>query len=183
MEGGHGLADVLLGRVDATGRLPFTVPTDAAHLPDFDRDATATTYDAWHGYWRLARDRHEPAFPFGFGLSYTSWLVGATTLDDDGATLTVTAALTNTGDRDGSHVLQVYAGRPADESRPARRLVAFQRVEVGAGATVPVVLRIPWDRLQVWDDGWTLPSGAYVLTVGSHSLDREAVDLIVDRVS
>ena len=49
MEGGHALADVLLGRVDATGRLPFSVPTDAAHLPAFDRDADAVTYDGWHG--------------------------------------------------------------------------------------------------------------------------------------
>ena len=76
MQGGHGIADVLTGAVDATGRLPFTVPTDAAHLPPFDRDAVAVTYDAWHGYWRLARDRHEAAFPFGFGLSYTSWRLG-----------------------------------------------------------------------------------------------------------
>ena len=84
MEGGHAFADVVLGATDATGRLPFSVPTDAAHLPPFDREADAVTYDAWHGYWKLARDRHQPAFPFGFGLSYTTWEIGPTTVDDDG---------------------------------------------------------------------------------------------------
>ena len=61
MEGGHGLADVLLGRVDPSGRLPFSVPVTEAHLPPFDRDADAFTYDRWHGWWHLAREGHEPA--------------------------------------------------------------------------------------------------------------------------
>jgi beta-glucosidase-like glycosyl hydrolase len=184
MEGGHGFADVVLGVADATGRLPFSVPTDAAHLPPFDREADAVTYDAWHGYWRLVRDRHQPAFPFGFGLSYTSWELGPTTVDDDGTVLTVSARLTNTGDRSGADVLQVYAGRPADRSRPARRLVAFQRVELDAGASTDIVLGIPWDRLRVWEAGaWVLPAGTYALEVGRHSADVLSVDLVVDRAS
>jgi beta-glucosidase len=184
MQGGHGIADVLTGAVDATGRLPFTVPTDAAHLPPFDRDADAVTYDGWHGYWRLARDRHEPAFPFGFGLSYSSWQPGPTTLDDDGGDLVVRSQVTNTGSRDGADVVQVYAGRPADTSRPARRLVGFARVDVAAGATADVELRIPWSRLAVREaasHSWVLPAGTYVLTVGRHSADLDAVDLVVDR--
>jgi len=186
MQGGHGIADVLTGRVDATGRLPFTVTADADHLPLFDRDATEVVYDAWHGYWRLARDRNEPAFPFGFGLSYTSWQPGPTTLDDDGDDLLVRAELTNTGERDGADVVQVYAGRPADSSRPARRLVAFARVEAAAGARVEVELRVPWSRLAVRDPDlheWVLRPGTYVLTVGRHSSDLNAVDLVVDRTA
>ncbi len=186
MQGGHGIADVLTGAVDATGRLPFTVAADAAHLPPFDRDATEVVYDAWHGYWRLARDRNEPAFPFGFGLSYTSWQPGPTTLDDDGDDLLVRAHLTNTGERGGADVVQVYAGRPADSSRPARRLVAFARVEAAAGASVEVELRIPWSRLAVRDPDrheWVVRPGTYVLTVGRHSADLNAVDLVVDRTA
>jgi len=181
MEGGHALADVLLGHVDATGRLPFSVPTDEAHLPPFDIDADAVAYDAWHGYWRLARDRHEPAHPFGFGLSYTSWDLGAATLDEDGPHLVVRATLTNTGSRDGADVVQVYGGRPADPIRPAMRLVGFTRVEVPAGQSRTVELRIPTVHLQVRDAGrWMLPTGTYVLRVARHSADRAACDVVWD---
>ena len=83
----------------------------------------------WHGYWRLARDRHEPAFPFGFGLSYTTWVLGPTDASTTTAAAHRSAALHNTGDRAGADVLQVYAGRTADTTRPARRLVAFARHE------------------------------------------------------
>jgi beta-glucosidase len=184
MQGGEGVADVLTGAVDASGRLPFTVPTDAAHLPPFDRDADTVTYDAWHGYWRLARDRHQPAFPFGFGLSYTAWQPGPTTLDDDGDDLVVRAQLTNVGRRAGADVIQVYGGRPSDPSRPARRLVGFARVELSPGETAAVELRIPWARLAVREPAshsWVLPAGTYVLTVGRHSADLDAVDLVLDR--
>ena len=181
MEGGHALAEVLLGGVDATGRLPFSVPTDASHLPEFDRDAEAATYDTWHGYWRLARDRRQPAFPFGFGLSYTSWELGATTVDDEGRSVTVTTRVINTGGRPGADVVQVYAGRKADTTRPGRRLVAFRRVEVDAGETVEVTLEVPWERLRVWEDGgWVLVPGTYTFEVGRHSADVLSVDLVLD---
>ena len=149
MEGGHGLADVLLGERDASGRLPFSVPTDAAHLPPFDADADAVTYDRWHGHWRLARDGHPAAFPFGFGLSYTSWRLEEATATVDADTITVRALLANTGARPGTDVVQVYGGRPADSGRPPRRLLAFERVDVPAGGSTEVVLQIPWARLAV----------------------------------
>ena len=94
--------------------------------------------------------------------------------------------LTNTGERAGADVVQVYAGRPADSSRPARRLVAFARVEAAAGASVEVELRIPWSRLAVRDPDrheWVVRPGTYVLTVGRHSADLNAVDLVVDRTA
>ena len=182
MEGGHGLADVLLGRTDASGRLPFTVPTDARHLPPFDRSATTAVYDGWHGYWRLARDRHAAAYPFGFGLSYTAWALGPTTVDEHEDHLVVQATVRNLGSREGADVVQVYAGRPADATRPARRLVAFARVSVPAHRETVAEIRIPWSALAVRQgDAWLIAAGTYVLTVGRHSADLDAVDLIIDR--
>ena len=80
MEGGHALADVLLGRVNPSGKLSFVIPKRAEDLPFFDRDATEIEYDLWHGYRKLERDGHTPAFPFGFGLSYTSYRYANLTL-------------------------------------------------------------------------------------------------------
>lgn len=181
MEGGHALADVLLGHVDASGRLPLTIPTDPAHLPPFDRDADAVTYDRWHGYWHLARHRHDAAYPFGFGLSYTSWDLSAATLDREGDDLVVRATLTNTGTRDGTDVVQVYGGRPADTARPARRLLAFTRVDVAAGASAPVEVRVPLARLEVREQRrWHLHPGTYVLSVARHSADLGACDVVLD---
>jgi beta-glucosidase len=178
MEGGHALADVLLGRVDATGRLPCTIPTDADHLPPFDRDADAVTYDRWHGYWRLARDHHDAAYPFGFGLSYATWELGDATLEREGDELVVRTTLANAGPLDSADVVQVYGGRPADSTRPARRLLGFARVEVPARQTAPVEIRVPLERLRVREGGrWVLHPGTYVLSVGRHSADPGARDV------
>ena len=75
MEGGHALADVLRGAQNPSGRLPFSIPTSEAHLPLFDRDATAITYDHFHGQRLLDRLGVGAAFPHGFGLSYTTYEV------------------------------------------------------------------------------------------------------------
>ncbi|MGQ0830710.1 MAG: beta-glucosidase family protein [Microthrixaceae bacterium] len=181
MEGGHAVADVLLGHTEPSGRLPLSIPTDESHLPPFERDAALVTYDGWHGYWRLARDRHVPAFPFGFGLDYTSWELSGASLERDGDDLVIEVTVANTGDRDGTDVLQVYGGRPADQTRPPLRLVAFSRVAVAAGARTIVQVRVPIARLQVREAGaWTLPAGTYLLRIARHSGDLDACDVVWD---
>jgi beta-glucosidase len=182
MEGGHALADVLLGRADASGRLPFSVPTDESHLPPFDPDADAATYDAWHGYWRLERDGRAPAYPFGFGLSYTSWDVALVEpgWDDDepDGTWDQRVEVRNTGPRDGATVVQLYARRPG---RPQRRLVSFARVELPAGAATEVTLPVATHSLAVRDHSeWVLREGSYELSVGLHAGDE--ADVLTARV-
>lgn len=179
MEGGHALADVLVGKVDATGRLPFTVPTDPAHLPPFDRDADSVTYDGWHGWWLLERDGHEPAFPFGFGLSYTSFTLGAFEITREGASLVATGTVRNRGERDGTDVVQIYAGQPGDR----RWLVGFARVDVRAGGEADVRIKIPLTRLERRDSArraWVLEPGTYELHVARHARDDAAVRVAVD---
>lgn len=179
-EAGPGLADVLLGTVNPSARLPFTVPVDEADLPDFDRDATSFRYDLWHGWWHLARMGREPAFPFGFGLSYTTFA-----LEDVNVALTeegieVEGAVANTGNRDGADVVQVYA-EPADPDMPAR-LVGFARVEVAAGTREPFRILVPLARLERRDaetHSWTPAAGRHRIVVGRRALDPDGhhVDL------
>jgi beta-glucosidase len=172
MEGGHALADLLLGVVEPSGRLPFAVPTDPAHLPDFDIDATAVTYDTWHGQWKLDRDGHPARYPFGFGLGYGSAsLTAAEVRRIDADQIEVTATLANSGERPAPEVAQVYAGPPdGGLERPSRRLVGFTRVVVPPGGTATSRLTIPVERLAVWTAGtWTVEPGDHPLTVALHA--------------
>ena len=143
MEGGRAVADVLTGASEPTGRLPFAVPTDAAHLPHFDPDATSIEYDRWWGQRRFDRDGRDAAYPLGFGLGYTTIAADAVSvLTTDVGDLSGRAevTVTNTGERDGSTVIQLYAVGDAGPRRPTRQLVGFERVTVEAGATVTIVV-------------------------------------------
>jgi beta-glucosidase len=177
MEGGHALADVLLGRVDASGRLPFSIPTSEEHLPSFDRDATQVTYDRWHGQRLLDRLGVPAAYPLGFGLSYTGWELGAPDVRADNGFLDVSVNVRNTGSRDGWHVVQVY-GVPEDGDRAGERaLLGFAAVQVPSGSTVPVSVRASLRPVSPWDAGRrdvVPPTGALRVEVASHSGDPAA---------
>ncbi len=172
MEGGTALADVLFGRVSPSGRLPFSVPTDHDHLPDFDPRAHRITYDLWHGYRRLGRDGHSAAFPFGFGLSYVCFehqdiVVTNACSDDSSAPLTVELTVRNPGLMAADEVVQVYADVPGlAVVRPRRVLVGFKRVRLEAAATERVVVLIPLRQLAYFDEG----RDAFVVEAGRHRL-------------
>ncbi|MBU6202358.1 MAG: glycoside hydrolase family 3 C-terminal domain-containing protein, partial [Acidobacteria bacterium] len=169
-QAGHGLADVLFGAVNPSARLPFTVPSDPSHLPQFDRDADAINYDQWHGWWRAERLGLRPQYPFGFGLSYTAFEISGTSVEDDEDCHRVSCTLSNTGLRDGADVVQVYA-RYGDEAVPSR-LVGFQRVEVPAGTSVHVTIEVPRSRLTRRDPAtrsWREPRGPVELVAARHA--------------
>jgi beta-glucosidase len=107
------------------------VPVSAADLPPFDAEAVAFTYDAWHGYWHLQRNGTEPAYPFGFGLSYTTFDLERASIEAVAGRLRVSGSLRNTGERPGVDVIQIY-GRRQGSSRP-ERLVGFVRMELEPG--------------------------------------------------
>lgn len=142
MEGGRALADVLTGRAEPGGRLPFAIPTDVAHLPDFDIAAKSVIYDDRWGQRKLDADGHRAAFPFGFGLGYTSFELAllAHELDDSGGAARV--QVTNSGDRTGSTVVQVYAADVSLE-KPIAQLLGFRRVTLAAGQRT--IVAVPLD--------------------------------------
>ena len=174
IEGGHALADLLFGDADFAGRLPFVVPTDEAHLPHWDIEARTETYDLWHGHAKLRRDHHEPAFPFGFGLSYgTCKIVSAKIIDQD----TVECRVANTGERNTSTIVQVYGGVPESAfERIERRLLGFARVDVLAGATTSQDVRIDRRLLDVRVDGaWIREDRPIRLWIGQCAYDEASI--------
>ena len=180
-QAGHGLADVLFGAVNPSARLPFTMAADESHLPDFDREADHVVYDHWHGWWRAEREGHQPAYPFGFGLSYTSFELGEFTAAASGDEIVVTGSVTNTGGREGADVVQVYAALPVPD-RP-RRLVGFSRVEAPAGETAAVEIRFDVDALSTRNGqqkAWIAASGHHELSVARNTTDPTAQRLTID---
>jgi len=188
-EGGHALADVLLGRVSPSGRLPFALPTSADQLPPFEPRARRIVYDLWHGYRRLGRDGQAAAFPFGYGLSYSQFEateLGATLLpgsdtssvtgsDDAEPAIALAVTVANVGAMAAVEVLQIYLEPPGRAvRRPARALVAFARVPLAAGSRQRIELTIPLHRLAFFDvqlDGFMIEAGIHRLVVARHCED------------
>jgi beta-glucosidase len=183
-EGGHALADVLLGRVSPSGRLPFAVPTDAAHLPPFEPRAPRVTYDLWHGYRRLRRQGHPAAFPFGFGLSYAHFRPGDLAAELTGAAgeaagVLVAVTVHNDGPMAADEVVQVYVEPPAVAvERPERFLAGFARLALRPHQAERVVIPIPLRRLAYFDesrDAFVVEGGEHRVRVARHAEDEGMV--------
>lgn len=178
---GPALADVLLGRVNPSARLPFSVPFEETDLPAFDRDAKHFRYDRWHGWWHLARTGKAAAFPFGFGLSYTSFAIRDVAVWVEGQAVRLTGRLQNTGARDGADVVQVYA-ELSDPQAPTR-LVGFARVETRAGGSTGFEISVPVDRLASRDPTahrWRPAKGTCRFWVARHAGDPHAAPFAVE---
>lgn len=171
MEGGHALADILLGAAAPSGRLPFAIPLDEHDLVAFDKDARSVTYDLFHGQWKLDRDGKAAHFPFGFGLSTTSFDFRDARLHRGAREVSLTVA--NVGVRGGTEVVQVYGGYPVSSvPRPRRRLVGFRRIELEAGRSCRATVPLHLDALAVRRKGrMEMEDGEVVLTVARHAAE------------
>lgn len=179
MEGGNAIADVVFGDESPSGRLPLSWPASEAQLPPFDNVSPAVAYDLFHGYRHLDRTGVAPRWPFGFGLSYTSFRLGSLRLADtsvarDGM-VRATVEVTNTGGRAGAEVVQLYVGFPGSAvERPVRELHGFGRVELAPGETRTVAIEFPARDLATWDEaagGWRFEDLEYRVEVGTSSRD------------
>lgn len=178
--GGAAIADVLFGAVNPSGRLTETVPARLQDCPgylNFTPEDGQIRYGEriFVGYrWYDARDL-EVTFPFGHGLSYTSFGYSDLTVHQGTDELTVRVTVTNTGNRLGREVVQIYAGLPGSRvSRPPRWLVGFGDVTLAPGDRRTVDITVPRDELAYWDVGtarWTVEAGDYSLYAGSSSRD------------
>lgn len=179
-ETGNAVADVLSGDVDASGRLPTTLPRSMRDTPAFldypgERGEVRYGEGIFVGYrWYDARGI-ELAFPFGHGCSYTTFDYGDLDVTVEGGGLTVTVPITNTGSRLGAEVVQVYLSDvEASVTRPPKELAAFAKVRCAPGVTETVCLRIGHEALAFWDvdaKGWRVEPGAFEVLVGSSAAD------------
>ncbi|MEY9852403.1 beta-glucosidase [Leifsonia sp. EB41] len=178
--GGGAVADVLFGVVNPSGRLAETIPVrleDTASYLNFPGEKGHVRYGEglFVGYRDVDARDAAVAFPFGHGLSYTTFAFGAPTATATAEGIRVTVDVTNTGDRDGREVVQVYVSVPASRvQRPVRELKGFASLAVAAGATATAVIDLAAEDLAYFDTelgGWTVEGGDYVVEVGASSRD------------
>jgi beta-glucosidase len=178
--GGGAIADVLFGQVNPSGRLAETIPLRIQDHPsylDFPGEHGHVRYGEglFVGYRGFDAREQAVAYPFGFGLSYTTFGYGQATATATARGIEVRVPVTNTGERDGREVVQVYVSLPGSGvSRARRDLKAFASVPVTAGQTEDVVLVIDRDDLAYWDtrlERWVVEGGEYHCAVGASSRD------------
>lgn len=178
-EGGTALADVLFGKVDASGRLPYSIPTTEDHLPDFDMNATSITYDRWHGQRLLDHKNWTAAFPLGFGLSYTSFELSdiKATPSKEPEAIDIAVKVKNTGDRDGRYIVQVYGKLVnGNDDFPGRVLLGFKPVDLEKGSSKTVDVVASTRPLKRWKSGsFVFASEAVEIECGRYSGDDQAV--------
>jgi beta-glucosidase len=183
-EGGHGLADVLTGAAEPGGRLPCTMPQRLEHTPAFldtppDPGVLRYQEGVFCGHrWYDAR-HIEPELPFGHGLGYTTFELGRPVVPADpiaaGAEVVVEVPVTNTGDRAGAAVVQLYVGdESATVRRPPRELKGFAKVRLEPGASATVELVLGPRELAFWDARsacWRAEAGSFLVWAGRSSRD------------
>ena len=162
--GGQAIAEILTGQVNPSGKLPVTFYRSVNDLPDFlDYTMQNRTYRYFKG---------ETLFPFGYGLSYTTFQLGKPVYKNNKVQLTVK----NTGTRQGTEVVQVYVRNMADKEGPLKTLRAYQRVDLQPGESKTVAIDFPRERFEGWDtktNTMRVVPGKYEMMVGTSSADKD----------
>ncbi len=174
-EGGNAIAELIAGKANFSGKLPFTVAQNEADYPLFqNNNASAMTFDYYHGYRKFEHDGKAPRFWFGYGQSYTTYkysnlkVLCSTAISRTGR-LNVSVDVQNTGAMDGDEIVQLYVGYPTASGtirRPKKELKAFSRVHIAAGATQTVQLEVPASYIAYYDgtkniNGWSFEPAGY----------------------
>jgi len=208
-EGGHALAAVLFGDVNPSGKLPDTLAARREDYPDFGnfpgvKNHVTYAEGIYVGYRHFDKAKVAPLFPFGYGLSYTTFRYGPLKLDRAAlapkGTVTARMAVTNTGRREGAEVVELYARDPSPKTdKPVRELKGFSKVDLAPGQTKTVTFHIDPRALAYCDvpgRQWKADAGGYALEAGASSRDirrtahvrlastwTEPIPLLVDQAS
>ncbi|MBN2156679.1 MAG: glycoside hydrolase family 3 C-terminal domain-containing protein [Candidatus Lokiarchaeota archaeon] len=185
MEGGNALAHLLFGKDNFSGKLPYVTPKSEDQLPFFDKNTPAITYDYYHGYRLMDKQNYEPAYPFGFGLSYTTFSYGNPRIDnkkiDKSGEVQISVDVSNIGEMVGDEIVQIYVGYPESKvDRVVKELKAFTRIRLEPNETKMVTLTIPARETAFYDMNlkeWIIESGKYDIYVGSCADSRSLMKL------
>ncbi|HEU4791284.1 MAG TPA: glycoside hydrolase family 3 C-terminal domain-containing protein, partial [Flavobacterium sp.] len=193
-EGGNALVDVLLGKVNPSGKLPWTMPKNIMDSPAHATNSFpgGKTVDYAEGilvgYRWFDTKKIEPLYPFGYGLSYTTFAFDNAKIDKKeytaDETIAVSVTVQNTGKVDGKEVVQLYASKSDSQiTRAAQELKGFQKVLVKAGNSQTVTIKVPVKELAYYNvetKKWTVEPGKYTLNVGSSSRDiKNKIDVTI----
>jgi beta-glucosidase len=189
-EEGNALAAILYGDVNPSAKLPLSFPRSASAVPLLQKeqwpgvDGHSEYSEKLNvGYRWYDSTNTKPLFPFGFGLSYTTFQLSRLVLEPtklalhssaEPAKLAVHVDVTNTGKRAGPEVVQVYVGHPAGNNEPPHQLRAFAKVQLAPGETKAITLKLDARSFSIFDTGehqWTTRSGRYDILVGTSSRD------------
>ena len=173
-QGGQAIAEVLTGQVNPSGKLPLTFYRSVKDLPDFmDYTMKNRTYRYFKG---------EALFPFGYGLSYTTFEIGKPQFLPLTNTYKVRAQVRNTGKVEGTEVVQVYIRNTADQGGPLKTLRGYQRITLKPGEAKTVTIELPRERFETWDaktNSMRVLPGQYELMMGSSSADKDLKKIVV----
>ncbi|WP_405778407.1 glycoside hydrolase family 3 C-terminal domain-containing protein [Streptomyces sp. NBC_00859] len=180
-EQGNALAAMLFGDAEPGGRLPETFPASEEQGPakttvQYPGDGVQVYYDEGLavGYRWYESSGEKPLFPFGHGLSYTTFQLSGLSLERARDGYRASVAIRNTGHRTGSEVVQLYLTAPDAAGEPSRQLKAFEKVTLKPGESRRVSLALPREAFAVWQTsktGWTVVPGTYTVSVGRSSAD------------
>lgn len=148
MEGGNALSNILFGLVNPSAKLPVTIPATPQQLPYYDIDSTEIVYDYYHGYFLSDKNNYAVTYPFGYGLSYTTYRYsGATAQYEDGSVI-VSAEVENAGRVAGDEIVELYVGyRGSRVERHVKDLRGFKKVHLEPGEKKTVEISVKKEDL------------------------------------
>ncbi|MHA1489784.1 MAG: beta-glucosidase family protein [Promethearchaeota archaeon] len=183
MEGGTALGEIIFGDFNPCGKLPMVFPKSQDQLPYFDKNALEIEYKYYHGYRLMDKNDYKPAFPFGFGMSYTTFSYKNLNIEKNtinkSENIKISIDITNTGDIAGEEIAQMYVGytNPAVE-RPIKDLKGFLKVKLNPGETKTLTFNLNGKDLAYYNkekSEWVIEEIEYIVLVGPSS---KAEDLL-----
>ncbi|MHA1751459.1 MAG: beta-glucosidase family protein [Candidatus Helarchaeota archaeon] len=181
MEGGTALGEIIFGDINPSGKLPIVFPKSLEQLPFFSNKVDTIEYGYFHGYKLIEKNNDIPAFPFGFGLSYTTYSYNNLRLDktqiDANGEITIKVDITNKGPMDGEEIVQLYIGyKNSKINRPVKDLKDFQRIKLDNGETKTVEFKLKASDLAYYDintSSWKIEEIQYIVYVGPSSRSQD----------